>query len=389
VRISKHQARLSVLFVVTQIGAWTGCNAILGNGYGVDDLEATDGSPSAEGSVDDGGVLDGTTSADGSLLMDGSVLDGSKSDGSPLPDSGCPNNVCPTMLASAPGAQRLAVSSAAAYWVTATSADRVDLVSGLVTLPLNLTGTISGSQRRGIAVSPSTGIPYVTSPDAIGRGIGKCSLTMSDCSTTFVGSAGFTSSIAIDATSVYVGIYDDGSGLAGGIYQAAPDGSSVVAYLTNEHVLDLQVVGSVTYYRTSAGIRYVTAPSGTPAQAAGLAGDGAIAFVVHQSKLVVVTTNRNIRECTLSSNICTTAAVQLGTAALPTAVAADDNYIYWAEGTTSGSISRCDFPLCGNPTLLADGQATPVDIALDATTIYWANSGGATPSAGAIMKLAK
>jgi hypothetical protein len=68
----------------------------------------------------------------------------------------------------------------------------------------------------------------------------------------------------------------------------------------------------------------------------------------------------------------------------------DGTKILWAEeGATNGSIHRCDFPDCLAPELLADGQASPNDLAALGGFIYWANHGDAVGTGGAIMKLAK
>ena len=84
----------------------TGCNAILGNGYGVDDSVGSGESP--DGTAVDA-LVDGTSGGDGDggAGGDGTVGDGSTRDAN-ADGAGCPNGACPTTLTEAVGPQRLA-----------------------------------------------------------------------------------------------------------------------------------------------------------------------------------------------------------------------------------------------------------------------------------------
>src|SRR5688572_17511059 len=58
----------------------------------------------------------------------------------------------------------------------------------------------------------------------------------------------------------------------------------------------------------------------------------------------------------------------------PAGIAIDEKYGYWAN-RDGGSIARCPRRGCGDtpPTLLAMGVGIPLDVAVDATSLYWIN----------------
>lgn len=322
-----------------------------------------------------------------SATSDGAVLDGQPAEGSAADQAAdspaaCPRGVCPTTLTATVGPQRLALSSAAVYWASSAGIGRVAL-DGSTSTALALAGAIAANLERGIAVSP-TGVPYVTTPN---RGPAACAMDLSSCGTGFIGSAGAASSVAVDATYVYAGIFDDQSGgNSGAIWRTGLDGNSPTPYsMVVEQVLDLQVVGATTYYRTSTAIRSVTSTT-APVAVADLGGDAPLAFVVQGSNLIVATTNGHLRGCTLNLGLCSTSILQTTGAV---AVTADGAHVFWVEGGVAGSVHRCDLPSCTSNTLLAGHQASPSDIAVDGTSVYWANHGDSTGAGGAIMKLPK
>ena len=65
---------------------------------------------------------------------------------------------------------------------------------------------------------------------------------------------------------------------------------------------------------------------------------------------------------------------------------ADAANVYFTVYSTStgGSVASCAVGGCSAPTTLASSQGQPEGIAIDATTIYWADE-----SSGNIMKLPK
>jgi hypothetical protein len=69
----------------------------------------------------------------------------------------------------------------------------------------------------------------------------------------------------------------------------------------------------------------------------------------------------------------------------PVQLAAYGGYLYWAD-STSGTISRAStsssVPI--GSTVITSGQTGPTAIAVDATSVYWINSGN-----GAVMKMMK
>jgi hypothetical protein len=63
---------------------------------------------------------------------------------------------------------------------------------------------------------------------------------------------------------------------------------------------------------------------------------------------------------------------------LPTAVAADDLYVYWTEAdATAGKVRRCPYAagFCNSPQDLATGLAAPIDLGLAGGRVYWIDEG--------------
>jgi hypothetical protein len=59
-------------------------------------------------------------------------------------------------------------------------------------------------------------------------------------------------------------------------------------------------------------------------------------------------------------------------------------------GPGDGTVAKCSLSGCTKPTILASGQATPVDIAVDSTSVYWANQGSGNGTRdGSVSKTAK
>ena len=79
-----------------------------------------------------------------------------------------------------------------------------------------------------------------------------------------------------------------------------------------------------------------------------------------------------------------------------TALAVDDNHLYFASAGTKemefadGSIGRLNL-VSGKIETLATAQPRPLDIALDASSVYWVNAGstGNGPLDTAVMKMGK
>jgi hypothetical protein len=60
------------------------------------------------------------------------------------------------------------------------------------------------------------------------------------------------------------------------------------------------------------------------------------------------------------------------------AIAHDETTLYWTQVAESGKVLSCPLSGCTEPTVLAEMQNMPTSVAVDSTSVYWANSGGAT-----------
>jgi hypothetical protein len=60
------------------------------------------------------------------------------------------------------------------------------------------------------------------------------------------------------------------------------------------------------------------------------------------------------------------------------ALAHDAAHLYWTLQEMGGKVLSCPLAGCTTPTVLADMQASPSSVAVDETSVYWANSGGST-----------
>lgn len=372
-------------FVAVQVGTSLGCNAILGNGYGADDTAADGsggGNPVVEGGAG-GDASDGGTGVDGMTTGDGSTLDGD------VDAASCPRGVCAKQLTDAVGPQRLALSATGVYWASLAGIGRVNLDGSNPKIML-ITQAVGANLKRGISVAPDGLSAYVTMPGG-GKGAAKCAADLSSCGAGFIGSAGLASSIASDATKVYVGIFDDQlAAAAGGIWQTAPDGTSALPYtMMLDKVLDLQIVGATTYFRTAKAINANTRTTMPTTAMTISASEDTLGFVVVGTKLFVATASKHIQTCTLSlPTPCTGSVVQI-TAENPSAITSDGTYVYWVE-RDAGTVNRCDVANCSTTRLtLATGQTAPNDIVVDATFVYWANYGDVAGAGGAVMKLPK
>ncbi len=372
------RSELKLVLSLVMFGA-AGCNALLGNGYGVDDTagEMLDGSSSGDPLAEGGGGVDGGTGPDGTTVSDGAVVTDATLDGSACPDGGCPA----IKLTNVIGPQRIALSTASLAWASLAGIGRVGL-DGTNPETKAIAGLIAMGLKRGVAVDTAGTTVYMTMPDALGRGAGKCVGPLAACTLeTFIGSAGAASSMALDGTTLHVGIF-----ASGGAYEVK--GGSASAYFMNDKVLDLQVVGGKTFFRTATEIRFVAPPTDTTssASAATLNGLTPLAFVVSGTTLFVGASN-GIHSC---NGLPCTVAPSTVTANAVSAVTADATDIYWVEGT-GGTVHRCARTACDTTkTTLATGQLMPNDIAVDGTAVYWANYGNATTGAGgSIMRLQK
>lgn len=83
----------------------------------------------------------------------------------------------------------------------------------------------------------------------------------------------------------------------------------------------------------------------------------------------------------------------------PNGIAVDDGAVYWAEGGNGDGSSAPDDRAgarvmrleksTGETSALAIRQRNPESVAVDATHVYWTNSGGAMGAAGGVMRVSK
>ena len=388
-KLARLDVKLALLFVVSQLGVWTGCNAILGNGYGAFD-ESASGGPGSEGGPESDALVsgEGGPGADGQGMGDGNGGDGNTGvDGSSVDSGSCPRMMCPTKLTDAIGAQRIALGTLFVYWTTATDVGRVG-VDGSGTMSKGVIGgTIASNLKRGIALQG--GIPYVTVAD---RGAAKCTAALSDACNNmpFIGTAVLpvSSSLAVDGSKVYIGLFKDSTVTHGGLWETDLNGGSLGTYtMPIDQMLAVRVVTTALYYMTTAALRFVSTLSltATPADAVTLA-NPPVAFDVQGSTLVVATSANEIRVCQSSPTANCVAAPGQTRGAPIAAVIVDGSMMIWAEGD---SIYRAALTTGAPAEILATGQSSPVDLAVDNNFIYWANHGDGTGIGGAIMKLAK
>ncbi len=383
-----HGTMVAAAFIATQVLAGAGCNALLGNGYGVDDGTngglGPDGGPGEDDALVNGGEggpggEGGGPGDDAMTTVDGSTLDAN------VDAAGCPTGFCPTVLTAAVGPQRIAVGATAIYWSTATGIGRMNIDGSGVPTTMTVGAPIKPTLKRGVALSPA-GIPYVTVTD---RGAAVCDANLMACGSNgvFVGSAGDASSIAADSTKVYVGVFDDGS-THGGIWQTTLSGTAPQPYTSALYnVEDLRVVATTTYFMAGAGVYFAPSRTSTSVSAANLGGELATVFDVSGQDLVVATQAGSIRVCTSSPQLmCPTITIQTRSKTI-TAIALDGAQMIWAEVDMNGlgSIYRSTLNAGAAVDRLADTQGAAIAIAVDAKNIYWAIAG----AGGAIIKLEK
>jgi hypothetical protein len=389
VKRSLQGALLATAFIATQVLAGAGCNALLSNGYGVDDGTngglGPDGGPGEDDALVNGGEGgsggEGGPGDDAMTTGEGSTLDANV-------DAACPMSKCPTMLAAATGPQRLVLDSTFVYWTTAAGVGRVGTNGNGATF-LALGSSVVSAVRRGIALVPG-GNAYVTIPD---RGAVICASDLTSCASPgFLGTAGTSSSVAVDSTKVYVGIFDDGNA-HGGIFHATLSGTAQMAYPSmTDQVRDIRVIGPTTYFMSTVGV-FLNSPTMAPTSAANLSGAVPSAFDVRNGKLVVATKTNEIVVCTMSlpALSCPMATITVRPGKI-TAIAVDGTDVIWAEldpMTSVTSVYRSPLTIGATAVLLAGGQGKVLDLVADTKDVYWTSYGDAAGMGGAIIHLGK
>jgi len=178
--------------------------------------------------------------------------------------------------------------------------------------------------------------------DATTSSIYACSATACNESPTVLASnQGYVAGVAADAQNVYWVQFDGGNIVSCAIGGCPGVPTSIVTGLTEP--LWLVVDATNVYWSTFSGV---------------------------------------VATCPLSG--CTTPQVLAQTGGNWVGLALDDQFVYMSDNADA-TISKCAKTGCnGAPTVLASGQAGPRDVAVDATSVYWANETG-----GTIVKLDK
>jgi len=107
-----------------------------------------------------------------------------------------------------------------------------------------------------------------------------------------------------------------------------------------------------------------------------LLSNGSTAIAIHATTLYIANEfTSSLQYCTLSN--CNATLLDVGAGKAPDNLAADDNFLYFTD-INANNVWRCPAnSACGTPTAVATGQATPTEIAIDGSYLYWTNAGTA------------
>ena len=299
-----------------------------------------------------GGTRDGgaggsaTTSASGSSGVSGSGCTGAVLDcsGCPCPAGGC--DAVPLATGKDAGGPRgVAVSSDGVFWV-----DKADgRVMGILAQgsgPEQLTTAMSPT-----AVAAAAGRLLFTAQD----GLWTCLLPSCDESKSHLAGSiapGSIQSVVYDGQLVYWADRGDDSVSGNGkVWRCDPAGDCASPHLIADQQLYPQGVAL-----TTDSVFWIDQGNGQ--------------------------SNGSIHKMPRTGQNQTDLAASL---VLPTGLAVDDTYVYWTEGTMSGSVLRCDHTLgyCMTPTSIAPQAGAlglPLDLAIAGGRIYWNESAKGTIS---------
>jgi hypothetical protein len=165
--------------------------------------------------------------------------------------------------------------------------------------------------------------------------------------------------------------------MGGQLTALAPEGAFAPSDASYGFAVDAQNVYWTTFADPTS-IRKVPLQGGTPITLATSPGAGG-GIAVDQSSVYWVSDN-GVMKVAIAGGPAVLLAASGPVAGGGGNIALDDTSVYW---TTMDSVLKVSLS-GGAPEVLASGQPGPMPIAVDATSVYWGNTGY---GAGAIMKL--
>jgi hypothetical protein len=291
----------------------------------------------------------------------------------------------PIAIASAPGAQSVAVDDKYVYWATM---ERVGS-SAKVGAGSLWRAEKSDVAKRGLlksAISPSPRLVRVNTstiyfatwwdPGAMAY-VESCPLSGCGAGPTILSQTIFLSDFVLASDRYYTVSYD---GTFGGVYDALLDGGGADVLVKVGYPEHVALAGGYAYWTVGNGVSRCD-PSACDAGAWVTVGDGTHYIAADDANVFFTVDAGDILRADPGAVVTTFASAQ----GLPVALVDDGTALYWANQST-GEIMMEALDGGAGPVTLATGQASPTWIALDDASVYWAN---ADPDAGAIVRLAR
>jgi hypothetical protein len=188
----------------------------------------------------------------------------------------------------------------------------------------------------------------------------------------------------VDATNVFYTAKESGAGYFFGYLpknSTNQTGTSVITRATGTQILmRIQSVGGTEYAFWTESTRVVRCPATDLANLTQLATGSGVDGLAVDSQWVFWTAEDDgkVLRCSAASNDCSVngATTTIGASQIkPSRVAIDGQGIAWTNRGTGadGTVVACSYPSCAEgPFVLAKGQASPQELVMDATYVYWA-----------------
>jgi hypothetical protein len=379
--------------------SWTGCNALLDNGYPVGGSStdaASDAAQGADSASDAGGLGDAADLGDATSMCDADFSRSAANCGGCGHDcrpGTCLNFQCqPYLLAATEAPNYVGVGASAVWFSTAT---------GIGALGSN------GSDAGFLALNSdsgrfpfdfdSTGSPIVASAGSDAMGNGVISLLKCTPGTACVlegkgGGPHDPTTVAVDPTAsyAYVGART-GPNTNLGIKGLPLDGGGGPTFYANDFIFRLQVYGTSIFWVNGTSLKRkdvnaLSSPEIPVIPGGGPLGSGLDTFFIRKQTIAYVkrvgSSIRKVLTCTLPGCVPVDAGLPPEAVVPILAMAMDDTSIYWAE---DHSLRKCDLNACSatsEVTLFTDLAGSIADFAIDAQTIYIADTGSGDAGAG-------